>query len=209
MATRAVFTKQVLGFGPILTSQVTRSANNGSQVVVPVAKGKGSTNWVKASANTGTVTLAAGHGYTTGTYDIYWSGGSRRNVSVTVATNTLTLSSGTGTNYPATSSTAGAVIVSAQVGFSVGIGDMSAVKIISRQMNYFSTTATTKNAILQLLDVGHSFATYLDLEPNASVIHDIEGGEETDLIEDSYLTGIISNPSTLKDASFRMMWLVD
>jgi hypothetical protein len=52
---------------------------------------------------TGTVTMSAGgHGITTGAkLDIYWAGGSRRNVTVgTVATNSIPFSSGAGDNLP-------------------------------------------------------------------------------------------------------------
>jgi hypothetical protein len=51
--------------------------------------------------DTGVVTLPSGHGQTNGTYDVFWTGGVRRGMTGTVATNDLTLDSGAGDALPA------------------------------------------------------------------------------------------------------------
>lgn len=205
MSIRGTMVKTVSGFGNTMSESANRDADSSGLVNTTVLKGKASTAFTKLTSSTGTVTLAAGHGLTSGTYDVYWSGGSRRNVTVVVTTNSLALSGGAGTNLPANDIT---VIVSPQETFSAGIGAMANVQMVGRKLQY-SGTAPSLNAILQLLDVGHSYATNLSLEPNASVIHDIEGGDDTDLVAASYLTGVVSNPSSTSDAVFSLSWLTE
>lgn len=50
--------------------------------------------------DTGVVTLTAGHGLTSGLFDVYWAGGVRRGMTGTIATNALSLDLGTGDNLP-------------------------------------------------------------------------------------------------------------
>jgi len=44
----------------------------------------------------GVITLTAGHGFSTGTYDIYWLNGCRYGVTLTISTNAATISGSTG-----------------------------------------------------------------------------------------------------------------
>jgi hypothetical protein len=61
--------------------------------------------------NTGEVTLTAGHGQTSGTYDVFWDGGCRRGMTGTVTVNALALDGGAGDNLPVATS---AVVVDKQ-----------------------------------------------------------------------------------------------
>ncbi len=67
-----------------------------------LAAAKPGTLTVRTDANTGSLTMAAGHGFTTGNkIDLYWAGGSRRNVTVgTVATNVVPIDLGSGDDLP-------------------------------------------------------------------------------------------------------------
>lgn len=81
-----------------------QTLNNDLQIVVEksIAAAKAGTLTVRTNNTDGTLTMAAGHGFTTGVkIDLYWSGGSRRNVTVgTVATNSVPISGGSGDNLP-------------------------------------------------------------------------------------------------------------
>lgn len=68
----------------------------------PVAPAKTGTLSTRTDNDTGTLTMAGGHGITTGArLDIYWTGGSRRGVTVgTVATNSVPFDGGAGDNLP-------------------------------------------------------------------------------------------------------------
>lgn len=51
--------------------------------------------------DTGVLTMVSGHGFITNDkIDVFWSGGSRRNMTATVATNAVTVDGGTGDNLP-------------------------------------------------------------------------------------------------------------
>jgi hypothetical protein len=51
--------------------------------------------------DTGTVTMVAGHGFITGNrVDLYWSGGHRYGMTVTVTVNSVVFDGGTGDNLP-------------------------------------------------------------------------------------------------------------
>lgn len=70
------------------------------EVTRPVAKTGQLTT--RTDANTGTLTMAGGHGITTGArLDVYWENGSRRGMTVgTVATNSVPIDGGAGDDLP-------------------------------------------------------------------------------------------------------------
>lgn len=90
-------------------SAASRTTINGEglaskEVTVPAAKTGQLTT--RTDNETGTLTMAGGHGITTGAIiDLYWSGGSRRGITVgTVATNSVPIgadNAGAGDNLPA------------------------------------------------------------------------------------------------------------
>src|SRR4051794_23760974 len=93
-------TFQVAGQSYNTSRQVQANAANPYSVDLPAAKtGQLTTH---TDNTTGTLTMAGGHGITTGArLDVYWTGGSRRGVTVgTVATNSVPFSGGAGDNLP-------------------------------------------------------------------------------------------------------------
>jgi hypothetical protein len=71
-------------------------------ITLPAAKAV--TAWVKTDANTAAGNLPAGHGFTDGKFDVYWTGGKRYGMDATIVTNALTLDGGAGviSRHPAT-----------------------------------------------------------------------------------------------------------
>lgn len=67
---------------------------------IPLAAGQAATAWVKTDANTAACNLTAGHGYTDGKCDVYWTDGMRYDVDMVVSTNALALDGGSGTDFP-------------------------------------------------------------------------------------------------------------
>lgn len=67
--------------------------------IVPAAKAVSA--WVKTDANTAAGNLPAGHGFSTGKFDVFWTGGKRYGVDGTVAVNALSLDGGAGDDFPA------------------------------------------------------------------------------------------------------------
>lgn len=79
---------------------------------VSVAAAKTGTLTTRTDANTGELTMAAGHGITTGDrLDLYWTGGSRRGITVgTVASNAVPIDLGSGDDLPSTSTAITAMV---------------------------------------------------------------------------------------------------
>lgn len=70
---------------------------------VTLAAGKAGTLTTRTDNDTGVATLSTGHGIITNdVVDVYWSGGARRGMTATVATNAVTIDGGAGDNLPST-----------------------------------------------------------------------------------------------------------
>lgn len=82
--------------------QVEVESDNVSGVSVTMAAAKIGQLTTRTDANTGTLTMNASHGITTGArLDLYWTGGSRRGMTVgTVATNSVPIDLGAGDDLP-------------------------------------------------------------------------------------------------------------
>ena len=74
-----------------------------------LAAGAAVSAWVKDDANTASGNLTAGHGLSTGKFDVFWTGGRRYNVDGTVTVNALALDGGAGDDFPA-NGTSGIVV---------------------------------------------------------------------------------------------------
>lgn len=76
---------------------------------IPAAKSGSVTT--RTDDNTGVVTMSAGHGFTTGQkVDVFWTGGSRRGMDATVATNAVTVDGGSGDALPVVSTAITAMV---------------------------------------------------------------------------------------------------
>jgi hypothetical protein len=84
-------------------SDVVSVAGNSKEVASPtVPAAKVGQLTTRTDNDTGVATMVAGHGFITGDLiDLFWSGGSRRNMTATVAVNAVTLDGGSGDNLPA------------------------------------------------------------------------------------------------------------
>lgn len=97
---------------------------------IPLAAGKAASDWVKTDANTAACNLAAGHGYTNGKVDVYWTGGMRYGVDMTVSTNALALDGGAGTDFPASAATDVIVCKTQQINTAID-GDNSKLFVVN------------------------------------------------------------------------------
>ena len=97
------------------------------QSQVPLAAGKAVTGWVQTDADTAECDLPAGHGYASGTFDVFWSGGKRLGVTGTVTVNALALDGGAGDDFPASGTTGVVVSTRQQINFAL---DGDAAKLV-------------------------------------------------------------------------------
>jgi len=123
--------------------------------------------------NTGTLTMAEGHGFTDGQIlDVYWSGGVQRNVVVgTVATNSVPIDSGVGDNLPADETAITAVV---QKSINLAI-DGDNTKILAVVLETIDKTLRTA-ANVQFRDSAADIIAEIDPVTNVPQVWDIEGG---------------------------------
>lgn len=128
--------------------------------------------------DTGVVTLATGHGITTGMKcDVYWTGGKRYGMDATVATNAITLDGGAGDNLPTEATENIAVVKQLDVEVNFDGDDAQIIGVF-----YRNPSDTGANGHLDLLDAGAASIEAIDLvheTANGGVdnVWDIVGGD--------------------------------
>jgi hypothetical protein len=99
----ATVSNTVTALGKTFTSGRTTTADGGVIKDPTLAAAKTGGLTTRTDANTGTLTMTAGHGITTGQrLDVYWDGGARYGMTVgTVSTNSVPIDGGGGDDLPA------------------------------------------------------------------------------------------------------------
>lgn len=102
MATNTANVSMRIG-GLSISAQISREAAGQISQDVSLAAAKTGTLTTRSDDNTGTLTMTAGHGITTGAIiDVYWATGVQRKITVgTVSVNSVPFDSGVGDNMPA------------------------------------------------------------------------------------------------------------
>lgn len=97
-----VVTEQAVLDGRQFNNSETVQADHSLQIVTSVPAAKVGQLTTRTDADTGTLTMSASHGITTGArLDVYWTGGSRRGMTVgTVSGNSVPIDGGSGDNLP-------------------------------------------------------------------------------------------------------------
>lgn len=102
MPEAANYSRSVTIAGDVFTQTLTATGNAVERASPSVPAAKTGTLATRTDDNTGVATMASGHGFATNDkVDLFWNGGSRRNMTATVATNAVTLDGGSGDNLPA------------------------------------------------------------------------------------------------------------
>lgn len=173
--------------GLTVSKSVVRTADHANpyEVTLPVAHAL--SNWVKTDADTAAGDLTAGHGLTTGTYDIYWDGGQRYGVVCTITTNAVALDGGSGTDFPASADAT--VRMSPQTVINTAIdGDAVAIGFI--ELLYASTATGERGRLLFEDAAGDDIA---DLDTTDGIVASWPGTESAKIFD---VTGGDTNPFT-------------
>ncbi|WP_425618030.1 hypothetical protein NA78x_001723 [Anatilimnocola sp. NA78] len=184
-------------------SNITDDGANGFSAVATPAKALSS--WEKSDANTAAGNLAASHGLTTGTYDVYWDGGSRFDVPVTITVNACALDGGSGDDFPAT---ANATVVLAPrkpiSGFLIDGDNASIVAVQSRTVDPSVSSACR----VAFLDAAEDIIADVEVTTNGDPnVNDIYAGEANRYTGDVITHGIISTANTSADVTFEVGYL--
>ena len=138
-----------LGLGVPINIQIDSDAGEGFQD--EIAAGAAGSLTTRTDANTGVVTLGAGHSIVTGKVDVAWTGGARCNMDATVNGNACTIDGGEGDDLPIATTT---VVVSGQT--STGrdlVGDHLDVLILYSNKRAHVTFVDAGGAVLMHRDI--------------------------------------------------------
>ena len=163
----------VSGGGITLQAIVTRTNSGNIGLEDTLTAAKAGTLTTRTDDNTGTLTMATGHGITTGQIvDIYWSAGVQRTVTVgTVSVDSVPFDLGIGDVLPIATT---AVTVCVHKSMSLAI-DGDNADILAVAVSTVDTTLRTA-ANVQFLDVSSAVIAEVDFITNVPQVWDIEGG---------------------------------
>jgi hypothetical protein len=150
---------------------------------IPLAGGQAVTSWVKTDADTAECVLSDDHGYSSGKFDVFWTGGMRYDVDGTVTVNALALDSGSGDDFPASASEDVVVCPHQQINTAID-GDEIQLLVIN----------STTRAHLHFEDSGGSTVKDLELSSDSPFTWSTSSSDN----DNSPLTG---NPITVCYAS--------
>lgn len=176
---------------------------NAYEVTLPVAWSLSS--WVKTDADTAAGNLPSGHGQTSGTYDVYWTGGKLIGATGTVTGDALALDLGTGDAYPSTGNTT--VVVCKQVTVNAAI-DGDAISILAVSLEYVDP-ASTAVGYLDLKDSGAATIEAINLAANAPLTYDITGGATNVFTGNPITVAKCSHNNTTYAATLKLLSLED
>lgn len=163
----------VSGGGLTIQASIVRTGSASISLSETLNAAKTGTLATRTDANTGNLTMTAGHGITTGQIiDIYWDGGVQYAVTVgTVATNDVPIDLGVGDDLPA-QDTAITAVVQATANLYI---DADNAGLIAIELKTLDRTLRTAGHI-EFYDVDDNLIAELDLVTNIPQVYDIEGG---------------------------------
>lgn len=194
--------------GISLAKTINRTGDGQTTVEITLSAGKTVTAWVDTDSNTAACNLPAGHGYSNGNFDVYWSSGGvnycRRNVPGTISTNALSLDGGSGDNFPATATTG--IVVCKQTAFNALI-DGDNCKIVGVLAEVAAVVSTQQH--VRFLDGSSAEVAYHVLTANEPRVTDITGGATNSYTGNVITNGVASNGDPNYDATLKIVAVYD
>jgi hypothetical protein len=172
--TSITLTQSISGGGvTIQTLPIIRTNSGPIGLEDSLTAAKSGTLTTRTSDTVGTLTMAAGHGITTGQIiDIYWTGGVQYGVTVgTVATNSVPISLGDGDNLP-TAATVITAVVQKSINLAIDGDNADILAIVLETIDKSLRTA----AHVQFRDAANAEIAEIDLVANVPQVWDLAGG---------------------------------
>jgi len=167
------FGVQVNGAGVSISGSINRTADGFIAVEPTVNTAKAISSWVKDDADTAAGNLAPGHGWSNGQGDVYWTGGRRYDVGITISTDAVTFEGGSGDDFPASANATVVLAMHQQVNQIID-GDLLEFLTICFESTSSNSTArghvhaeTTADAVI----------ADLDFDANEPRVWDIDAGQ--------------------------------
>lgn len=188
---------------------VIRTADHPNPYEITLNTAHAVSSWVKTDADTAAGNLAASHGQTSGTYDVYWDGGARYGVDVTVSTNALALDGGAGDDFPASATSTVVVCKQKQINTMI---DGDAVKIAFINLSYLDSAAVGVGRLLFEDGAGDDIADLDEADgivANRAKVIDVEGGDTNVFSGDPITSCKASHSNTAEAATLQIVTLED
>lgn len=165
-----------LTIGSITFNSVSNITAEGENALTsPIDLAKALSSWVKTDADTAAGNLAGGHGWSTGVYDVYWTGGARYDVDVTITVNACALDGGTGDDFPASADTT--VVLAKQTALSGFTIDGDNAEIVAASLTSLDPSLTSRGRIC-FLDADEDIIEDIKSTANAAAdVNNISGGQ--------------------------------
>jgi hypothetical protein len=183
---------------------VERTADSAFGVEATLGVTSALSSWVKTDADTAAGNLSGGHGLTDGTYDVYWTGGRRYGVAITITTNAVALEGGAGTDFPASATST--VVMRKQQVVNVGIdGDALGAMCLVLE----ATAGSTARGHATFKDSASDVIAQIDLVANVPQCFDVEGGQTNPFTGDPIVTVHATQESSSATATLKIMGVAD
>lgn len=192
--------------GGISTTQnISREADSSFGVETTLAVSSALSSWVKTDANTAAGNLAADHGLTDGTFDVYWTGGRRYGVAITITTNAVALEGGAGTDFPATATSTVVMRKVQQVNVLIDGDAVGAMCVVLESTD----SSSTARGHVTFKDAAGDTITELDVVANIPQCFDVAGGQTNPFTGDPIIVAYASQESTSATATLKIMGTAD
>ena len=184
------------------SSVISTDSSSGVELILPVAWPVSA--WVMTDANTAAGNLAANHGQTNGTYDVYWTGGKRLGVGVIVTVNALAFEGGAGTNFPANATAT--VVTCKQVAASLAI-DGDELELLATCLEYTDAAAASVGSF-DCLNSAAASVELLAMEANVPQVW-TGAAAKTQFTGDPITSVLASHSNTTTPATLKVIVMQD
>ena len=194
----------VAGGGDTIARSITRVLEGATSRKVTLPAAKTGTLSTRTDNETGTLTMADGHGITTGAViDLYWDGGMRYGVEVgTVSVNSVPIDNGSGDNLPSQTT---AITASVQTEIEAAI-DGDALDSLAIDFSQAASSSTAKGHLDFQETDGTSVAPIDVAAGQPPQVFDITGGATNPFTGDPIAKIMATNGDSAGVATLKVIW---
>ncbi|MDD4890609.1 MAG: hypothetical protein PHU85_11860 [Phycisphaerae bacterium] len=197
--------------GVTIDKRISRTGShpNPYEETVPAANVEAVVAWTGTDADSASASLAAGHGLTDGTFDVFWTSGGanycRYGAAGTFTDDNLALEGGAGDEFPATATSG--VIVSKQTSVNANIdGDAASLIAVSLE---FTDAASAAVGSISCKDTSGTVIAQIDLVANQPIVTDIDGGATNIYTGNPITTFAVSHNDATNNATIKVLSMED
>lgn len=191
--------------GVAIQKSIVRTGDHPNPYEVTLDAAKAVTGWTQTNASVANCTLPNSHGYTNGTFDVYWNTSARFDCAGSITNNVISFANGSGDNFPATNTTGVSVCKQTQINTAI---DGDAIAIAALSLEYTDATVDSQGRLLFEDGAGDDIAS-IELTGNSPLVYDVEGGQTNPFAGDPITVCRASHQNTDSAATLKIVSLED